>query len=504
MDLEKDREVGEVGIMREEVTTRVNNNKNYNIKEECENIREFYIFVRSKYDLTIKKIRNFLINQLKLAHARSHLVFLLECRTFDMLPKHLNNYNKKIENLKLYSRSVNKKMKNFLHYIKKKMLNLEIKDLNIHIKFLQKNETLLKIIVKDLLEENDFVYFLKLLDIYLENKLKNMKHTKRKKLNSLRLENNNKNFFNDLICNSNTNNNFFDNLMVDDNNNSDVDDNLNVPNKENWFINLTDKQIPKDVVDIVSLGAKFNFKVTPDQKDYFELLKAIENPYYKNINDTKIKRKALCIINKQIHNKSHIKINDRILQNKIVITKKFMRQNKDILFMNADKSNFTIAIGNENYINKVELDLSNENRYKKLSEDPTKILKNDVKKFLTLWAEKGVFQWDDAFSDVNIEWLEKAMLSLAYGLIKGHKEGYPIRIVVSCKGSFLYNFDKALSRFFTKYLKKPRSTIKNSLEIINFIKDINVPEDYEFVSLDVIALFPNLPHDLILEAVDRK
>ena len=31
-----------------------------------------------------------------------------------------------------------------------------------------------------------------------------------------------------------------------------------------------------------------------------------------------------------------------------------------------------------------------------------------------------------------------------------------------------------------------------------------IPENYKLLSLDVVSMFPNLPYDLILQALDRK
>ena len=53
------------------------------------------------------------------------------------------------------------------------------------------------------------------------------------------------------------------------------------------------------------------------------------------------------------------------------------------------------------------------------------------------------------------------------------------------------------------YIKKLFSSVKNSLEIKNFVSNNVVPEEYELVSLDVVAMFPSIPHSLVLEALDR-
>ena len=46
--------------------------------------------------------------------------------------------------------------------------------------------------------------------------------------------------------------------------------------REKWFTNLTDIAIPKDLVDIISLVEKFNFKCELEKHDYFDLLKSIQ------------------------------------------------------------------------------------------------------------------------------------------------------------------------------------------------------------------------------------
>ena len=115
------------------------------------------------------------------------------------------------------------------------------------------------------------------------------------------------------------------------------------------------------------------------------------------------------------------------------------------------------------------------------------------------------FYWDDSFKEVTVN-IENKTLAFAYGLIKAHKENddYPVRIVISCINSFIYEFDKALSIFFNKYLKKPRASVKNSYQLKSIVDNIVVPENYEFVSLDVVAMYPNLPHYLIKEVLSRK
>ena len=69
--------------------------------------------------------------------------------------------------------------------------------------------------------------------------------------------------------------------------------------------------------------------------------------------------------------------------------------------------------------------------------------------------------------------------------------------------SLLYQFDKYLTNFLKKHIKKPNLSVKNSLEVAELIKNNIIPDDYELISLDVAGMFSSIPHNLVLEAIDR-
>ena len=61
-----------------------------------------------------------------------------------------------------------------------------------------------------------------------------------------------------------------------------------------------------------------------------------------------------------------------------------------------------------------------------------------------------------------------------------------------------------MSLLFNKYFAKPNSYVKNSFEIKNTITNKKIPKNFKFISLDVVSIFPNLPHNLILQALSSK
>ena len=72
----------------------------------------------------------------RLTASESELKFLLKCRSFDIFPRHILNLSKSINNLSFHSNFINRKVRHLIDYTKKKILNSEIRHLNIHIKFL--------------------------------------------------------------------------------------------------------------------------------------------------------------------------------------------------------------------------------------------------------------------------------------------------------------------------------------------------------------------------------
>ena len=264
-------------------------------------------------------------------------------------------------------------------------------------------------------------------------------------------------------------------------------------------MNLTDLEIPAYAKEVLSLGQSFNFKIDMNHNDFFEILKDMENSIWSNNeNNDKLRRLTLCTLNKYLHKKVHICNEDRILDKKINMTKKFLKNNKQILVTRADKGSITVIENRSNYYAKVNVELDNRDRYIRLDKNPFVRLKNNTKKFLKLWKSFGVF--DDDF-DYNVE---ITILPRMYALIKVHKKGYPIRIVVSIVNSPLYSFDKWLSKLLSECIKKPAASVKNSYEIKDIIKNNVIPEGYVCMSLDVVGLFPNLPHYLIKECLSKK
>ncbi|XP_071647563.1 uncharacterized protein [Temnothorax longispinosus] len=95
-------------------------------------------------------------------------------------------------------------------------------------------------------------------------------------------------------------------------------------------------------------------------------------------------------------------------------------------------------------------------------------------------------------------------LPRAYGLPKVHKAGFPLRIIVSALGSPLYNVASLLQKTLHSSIPEPKSHIKDSWSFARFINNKEIKDDEILISLDVTALFTNIPKDLVLKGIEKR
>ena len=97
---------------------------------------------------------------------------------------------------------------------------------------------------------------------------------------------------------------------------------------------------------------------------------------------------------------------------------------------------------------------------------------------------------------------------MAFGNVKTHKEGNPLRLITSCCGTAI----KRLSSFTEFYLKPLAqaltSFVKDTTDLINKIQTLNsekgpLPPGCLLVSWDVVAMFPNIDNNLGISAVRK-
>ena len=154
----------------------------------------------------------------------------------------------------------------------------------------------------------------------------------------------------------------------------------------------------------------------------------------------------------------------------------------------ADKGVSLVVLDKEDYILKAE-ELLQQPNYKILATDPTTKHKNKLISLLkSIKAEGGIN--DNLYNKL---YPTGASSPKFYGLPKVHKEGIPLRPIVSSIGSVSYETAKELSRILKPLVGKTTYHMKNTKDFIQSIQDINLKTDECLISYDVEALFTSVP-----------
>ena len=91
-------------------------------------------------------------------------------------------------------------------------------------------------------------------------------------------------------------------------------------------------------------------------------------------------------------------------------------------------------------------------------------------------------------------------LPYMYGLVKTHKDGNPMRPIISSVGSISYKLSKFLVDILSPLLGKiSGSHILNSCNLIDKLNGINISSNSRLVSFDVVSLFTKVPIPNLLD-----
>ena len=88
-----------------------------------------------------------------------------------------------------------------------------------------------------------------------------------------------------------------------------------------------------------------------------------------------------------------------------------------------------------------------------------------------------------------------------YGSIKLHKDGYPLRPIVSATGSATYRMAKFVSNLLTPYLRQTPSYLVNAKHFIEELQHVRLEEDEIMVSFDVKSLFTSVHVPAVMQTV---
>ena len=174
-----------------------------------------------------------------------------------------------------------------------------------------------------------------------------------------------------------------------------------------------------------------------------------------------------------------------------------LRNNKDIVIKPADKGGNRVILNREDYIKEGLRQLSDENHYEELNDNPILIYNNQIHQTLQ--------------QAVNLEIIDEKMKKILYNktpripnfymLPKIHKAGTPGRPIVNGIGSIT----EKISAYEEIRHLVPRipSYLKDTTHLINILLGKKLAPTDILVTIDVKSLYTNIPHNEGIQALNR-
>ena len=235
---------------------------------------------------------------------------------------------------------------------------------------------------------------------------------------------------------------------------------------------ITPTKLP--VNDIIAQTEKAARKLSPMAADSLrsEVVKVVKNTKLPTSNISKDERKALYDLKKD----------------------------KDIMILPADKGRATVIMDTTDYKDKVQTLLADTNTYTKLQRNPTQKFKNKLINILREWKRQNTIS-EQLYWKIYPESDESPKF---YGTPKIHKQGTPLRPIVSTCGSITYNAARYLADVLAPLQGNTIHSVNNTKDLVDALQDLQIPPGRKLVSFDVSALFTSVPVDKALQIIQAR
>lgn len=409
---------------------------------------------------------------------KNRRIFLLHCKTQNIQPKFLNF---KLSHITFRNDVLESKFNNTVSTFKITLINQLITDTVIYIRELNHRISIINRQLSNIINTEPALSFNKKIHQIAEIKFQKIKTKNQKKIKNLKHS----------FINNNTHSH----------NKRDID------TPHNWIENLSNTKLPDNVKKVLSLGPKFNLEYTdnkhlPIDNIIANIEASIDHLNENNKNDI---RSNVCKVITNFKNttsktKSSQHHDTKLNYKQIKETKQFIKKNPQIVITKPDKSNKTVILNKQDYEEKMNFLLSDSNTYEKLKTDPTNKYQKQNNDLIKKWENGNLISANLA----NKLKINNSHSPKIYGLPKLHKEGIPLRPIVSCIQSPFYKLSKFLANIISNITSQNNYYIKNSFQFKDFIDTIELNNNEQIISLDVVSMYTNIPIDLAKHILQEK
>ena len=175
---------------------------------------------------------------------------------------------------------------------------------------------------------------------------------------------------------------------------------------------------------------------------------------------------------------------------------KELRENDKIVISRPDKGRATVIMNASDYVSKMLVILDDTSKFHALgpvaTHDKTARIETSINSLLSRLKTSGEIS-DEQFDAVRAIGSTRPRL---YGLPKIHKNGCPLRPILSMTGSPQFAVSKWLCQLLEPVVKKYNiRCVRDSFEFVDMLKENPIPSSAYMCSFDIVSLFTNVPLD---------
>ncbi|CAF1309282.1 unnamed protein product [Adineta steineri] len=276
--------------------------------------------------------------------------------------------------------------------------------------------------------------------------------------------------------------------------------------------NISSRILNEDEESILAKGLQFcienkikdslDFKTEIEQMAY-NILKQLHKPEEKTLDTTLTE-----CIHRAADQALKINKNKKIINvNKFeLIALKQLMKDKTIVIMKADKGSSCVVMDKEWYKTKVKELLSTGTSFTKMNDKDERGILNTIEHVVKKMEGKLDYRLNELLkakklsqNDYDYIRCTGSRCSVMFCNPKVHKEGMPLRPIISTTNSYNYRLAKYLTRLLEGARSKPESYIKDSFSFARLIQQQKPNQNDMMMSLDVESLFTNVP---VYEAIE--
>ena len=238
---------------------------------------------------------------------------------------------------------------------------------------------------------------------------------------------------------------------------------VTLPEKCDNFVNLSSHELTPDQKELLNLGLQCNFYPRANQQEKKAELELLYEQICEKHKAGKIR------VNPDVQaqllsesTKQRGSTKSRLVTPRLREAAKELRNNSDLIIRRADKSSVFVLLDRSDYISKVNVILKDTTKFEKLTRNPIEKQKKDLNAVIDAAnAEQGGVKFQRLQGEFSTGYF--------YGNPKTHKEGAPIRPIISQIPTPAYNVAKQLNSLIAPYVPKTYS-LRSSEEFLDILK----------------------------------